>query len=114
MRWFCVQLQRRLTAARTPSRQARAVITYEYKQSVTIAEVRVIQHANGIGMIEGFAGNSLDSLKSVGAVYSNRGRLQGGSQWGEREVSVFRFDPKLVRSGTFFKLIVRETTLANG
>ncbi len=89
----------------------RARITYTFRQPTLIAELHVVQHANGVDIIEGFAGDRTDALASIGVARSLRGSFRG-RQWAEKEVSIFRFPSP--RRGLVFQFIIRGTVLANG
>jgi len=45
---------------------SRAVVTYHFDGSVIVTGLEVEQHGNGITKVEGFSGNSLASLASLG------------------------------------------------
>jgi hypothetical protein len=69
-------------------------------------------HANGISIIEGFVGNSLGDLESIGVVTGTLGALRGDVQFTELDLNDFYFNS--TKSGTIFQFVVRETTLENG
>ncbi|MCU0858161.1 MAG: putative Ig domain-containing protein, partial [Pontiellaceae bacterium] len=87
---------------------ARAVVTYELDQSATVSGVDIVQHGNGITEIEGFAGDSLTNMTSVGSVYSPAGQ----TTFAEGETSRFTFTAPI--SGRCFKFIIRHTSVADG
>ena len=47
----------------------RAVVTFVFDQPVAVKRLELIQHANGITQIEGFVGDSVESLTSIGTVF---------------------------------------------
>jgi len=92
---------------------ALAVVTYEFDVEVIVNSLDVRQHANGVTQIEGFVGNSLDSMTSIGTAWSNnRGNVTGSSRFAEFERDSFDFDSTL--HGTYFQLVINKTSLYNG
>jgi hypothetical protein len=89
-----------------------ATVTYTFDVPTGVAEVELLQHENGVIRIEGFAGNDLDSMVSLGNVYGSRGNIKGRSLFSEGETNVFRFDNKV--SGRIFQFRITETSLADG
>lgn len=87
---------------------SRAVVTYEFEAPVTVAGIEVVQHSNGITEIEGFAGDSLESLTSVGSVYSPAGQRT----FTEGETSIFTFTAPA--PGKYFRFVIRRTSLEDG
>jgi len=90
----------------------RAVITYHFTEANLVTDVDWVQHQNGITRIEGFAGNSLGSLTSVGNVFCNQGDLLGLAQFTEGEHSLFTFTSPT--PGTYFQIVITKTSLVNG
>jgi hypothetical protein len=92
---------------------SRAVVTYRFDQSVIVDKLTIIQHTNGITAIEGFAGDSLGSLTSIGTVFGPRGDVHGNLVFGEGESNTFDFQ-NTTHTGTYFQFVIRETNLQNG
>lgn len=90
----------------------RAVITYEFDSAAVVDQVHIVQHTNGISQIEGFVGNSLSNLTSVGAVFGPDGDITGSGIFSERETQVFDFNNN--SAGKFFQIVIRKTSLSNG
>ncbi|MBL9171998.1 MAG: thrombospondin type 3 repeat-containing protein [Verrucomicrobiales bacterium] len=86
----------------------RAVITYCFDEPVTVDQVEIIQHANGITQVEGLVGNSLGSLTSIGTVFGTHGDATGNSILPEKESDVFHFNNGV--PGTVFQLVIRKTS----
>lgn len=91
---------------------ATAVITFQFDMPVTVDQLEVIQHGNGITRVEAFVGSSLGTLGSVGSVFGLKGDVTGSSQFGETESDLFDFDNTI--AGTYLQLVIRKTSLENG
>ena len=96
----------------TPEPSA-ATVTYNFNQPVTVAELELLVHLNGISRVEGYAGDAPDELVSIGeASTSEAGR---GKPFPQELASVaFAFAPEKCRQGTIFRFIVRETVKVDG
>ena len=88
----------------------RAVVTYQFDEAVVVDKIEVVQHRNGISQIEGFVGDSLGSLTSIGAVFGPSGDTTFPFYEGQRYV----FDFDNARAGQFFQFVIRKTTLHDG
>ncbi|HWL93302.1 MAG TPA: thrombospondin type 3 repeat-containing protein, partial [Phycisphaerae bacterium] len=99
------------TAANVPD-PTRAVITYAFNVPVVVDQVEIIQHSNGISRIEGFVGDSLDSLTSIGSIFGPSGDVAGGGAFPEAGSQVFDFNN--VIPGRYLRLIARKTPIPNG
>ena len=89
-----------------------ARVTFRFDRPVTVSEVEMLVHPDGITRIEGFAGDSTGELTSIGeATVTGAARHQPYTT--ERSSHVFRFEPDRVRPGTLFRFIVRETVQPN-
>ncbi len=86
---------------------ARAVVTYVFDFPVTVSELEVVQHANGITQVEGFVGDSLASLSSIGSVFGPDGDVSGYGYFAEGRDDVFDFNN--TTAGTVFQFVVRKT-----
>src|SRR5262249_28733122 len=47
-----------------------ANVTYTFSSPVEVSEVKLIQHTNGVTQIEGYAGDPIDTLTSIGKTWS--------------------------------------------
>lgn len=90
----------------------RAVVTFTFDEPTVVSGLTVIQHENGVTKIEGFIGDSADSMVSIGSVFSEKGDIVGVGAFGEGEASFFRFNNP--RPGRYFLLVIRKTSLQNG
>lgn len=90
----------------------RAVVTFRFDEPVYINSLTVIQHRNGLTKLEGFSGQDLSAMTSVGNVFSEKGDITGGDAFAEFEPSKFTFNRNT--SGRYFQVIVRKTSLING
>ncbi len=90
----------------------RAVVTYEFAQPVMVSEVEIVQHQNGITRIEGYVGDSLASLSSIGSIYGPSGDITGGSVFTEGQTQVFDFNNQI--AGKYFRMVIRKTSLVDG
>lgn len=90
----------------------RAVITYFFDQPAVVKSVRVIQHGNGVTKLEGFVGNSVDAMTSIGSVFGDRGDITGSYVFTEGEASVFTFTNS--QPALYFRFIIRKTSLGYG
>jgi hypothetical protein len=54
-----------------------AWVLYKYDAPIVVDRLNVIQHSNGVTQIEGFAGDSLASLTSIGSVFGPLGDVTG-------------------------------------
>jgi hypothetical protein len=90
----------------------RAVVTYQFDEPVVVDKIEVIQHTNGITQIEGFVGDALESLTSIGAVFGPSGDITGSFVFLEGQSYVFDFNS--TQAGRFFQLVIRKTSLSDG
>jgi hypothetical protein len=93
----------------------RSVVTYQFDTPMTVAQLEVIEHLHGITQVEGFIGNSLESLTSIGSVFGPSGDFttsSGRQVFMEAEPYVFQFNN--AQPATFFRFIVRKTNLGDG
>ena len=86
---------------------SRAQVTFTFNEAVKVTSVACIEHTNGISEIEGFIGDSVDTLKSIGRVTGSAGT----GPFGEKSTSVFTFPTGQALQGKVFRIIVRRTTL---
>jgi len=84
---------------------ARAVVTYRFDTPATVDQVHMIQHNNGIWRIEGYVGDSLAGLTSIGEATVPQVTA-------EFELSTFDFDN--TQAGTYFRFVITGTDISNG
>jgi cysteine-rich repeat protein len=91
---------------------ARAVVTFRFEEPQIVDQIEIIQHANGVTQIEGFAGNSYADFTSIGSVFGPLGDVTGSNVFTEGESYVFDFDNSI--AGTIFQFVIRKTSLSDG
>ena len=84
---------------------ARSVVTYHFDGPATVDQVHMIQHNNGIWRIEGYVGDSLAGLVSIG-------EASVAQVTGELQLSTFDFGN--TQAGTYFRFIIKRTDISNG
>lgn len=87
---------------------ARAFARYHFDGPVIVTGMELGMHANGIFRIEGFIGDTVGSLVSIGIA---TGSL-GNGPYSEHSINQFSFSGS--GSGSIFEFVVRETSLENG
>jgi hypothetical protein len=90
----------------------RAVVTFQFDVPVVVGQLEIVQHTNGTTLVEGYVGNSLASLNSIGAVFGPKGDITGLLLFTEAESNVFQFANSV--PGTFFQFIIRKTSNVDG
>lgn len=86
-----------------------AIVTYRFDQPTIVTAIDVVQHVNGITQVEGFLGNSLDAMVSLGSVFGPSGDVTDNFVV-PYDGTVQRFSFNNIRtSGTIFQLVVRKT-----
>ena len=70
-------------------------MTLRFDSKVTIESLEIIQHTNGVTQVEGFAGNDVADLTSVGRVFGPLGDVTGSSVFTEGSSYVFDFSSGL-------------------
>ena len=91
---------------------SRAVVTYEFNVPAVVDQVEIIQHRNGITRIQGFVGDSLGSLTSIGSVFGLAGDVMGANLLVEGQSHVFDFNN--AAAGRYFQMVILKTSLHNG
>lgn len=84
-------------------------VTYHFNQPVTVDQLEVIEHFNGISKLEGFVGNDLSSLVSIGDIYSNAGDVNTPAGFVDNTSYVFDFNN--TTPGTYFRFVSTENVL---
>jgi len=91
----------------------RAKIIYEFDTPVTVDRILVTQHQNGITRVEGFAGDELNGMRSVGVTWGPKGDVIGESKLTERQDEIFNPFPT-PSAGRFFQVVILKSSLPNG
>jgi hypothetical protein len=91
---------------------ARAVVTYTFDCPTIVDQLEINQHQNGITRVEGFVGDSVDSLTSIGSILGPDGDVTGLSYFDETQSYVFDFDNGL--AGKVFQFIIRKISHPTG
>jgi MYXO-CTERM domain-containing protein len=89
-----------------------AVITFGFTEPAVVDSLNVVQHSNGVTRVEGFVGNTLNSMTSIGNIFGPLGDVTGGNSFAERSDYLFDFDNAI--PGLFYRFVVTKTTLNNG
>ena len=90
----------------------RAVVTYTFDESVVVDQLEINQHTNGITQVEGFVGDSLESLVSIGSIFGPDGDVTGVEYFTETQSYVFDFDNET--AGSIFQFVILKTSHATG
>jgi hypothetical protein len=88
-----------------------AIITYTFDQAEVISGVEIVQHLNGITEVEGFLGDSTNTLISLGSVFGPSGDITNGTPVvpSDGTLQLFNFGNTNV-SGTVLRIIIRKTS----
>jgi hypothetical protein len=90
-----------------------STVSYHFDEAVEVADIEAIVHTAGITEIEGFVGDDVKTLTSIGRASS--GTAGRNSPYGvDRSSQVFGFDQAQRRSGRIFRFVVRESVQADG
>jgi len=87
---------------------SRAVVTYTFDSPAVVTALQLELHVNGIDMLEGFVGNSLNNMTSIGTVIGSLGL----GHFSEHSLDTFTFNNTM--SGTIFEFVVRHTAAGDG
>lgn len=87
---------------------SRAIVTYGFDVPTNVSSIDIVEHVNGISLIEAFVGNSLGSMTSIG-VYSGSA---GPGPYAEQGSNVFSFVNPF--NTLYFQFIVRGTYNPDG
>ncbi len=90
----------------------RAVVTYTFNGPTVVDQLEINQHTNGITQVEGFVGDSIDSLTSIGSIFGPDGDVTGGWYFAETQSYVFDFDNDT--AGSIFQFVIRKTSHTEG
>jgi hypothetical protein len=91
----------------------RAQITFEFDTAVSVGQLWVIQHANGIIKIDGLVGSTLGNLAKFGSATSLLGDVGPTSGlFRDGAPDLFRFSSS--GTGRIFRFVITKTPLANG
>jgi hypothetical protein len=84
----------------------RAVVTYTFAEPIVVDQLEIIQWPDGVTRVEGFVGDALGSLTSIGNIFGP------GGGFGDGDSYVFDFDNAI--PGSIFKFVITETSRADG
>ncbi len=98
-------------AEHTPD-PTRAVVTYTFDTPTVVDQLEIIQHTNGVTRVEGYVGDSVDSLTSIGSIFGPDGDATGEFHFAETESYVFDFDN--ATAGRVFQFIIRKASHTRG
>jgi len=103
-----------MIADHTPD-PARAVVTYTFDSPTIVDQLEIIQHTNGISQVEGFVGDSVDSLTSIGPgpVFGPYDDVTGPYSFTETQSYVFDFNNGLA-PGKVFQFVIRKISHPTG
>ena len=89
-------------------------MTYVFDRPTVVTALDLVQHANGVRIIEGFVGNSVDDLVSIGtanSVWFDWGHEQGYPEGG---LDTFVFNAQQSQAGLVFRFLIRESRKHDG
>jgi hypothetical protein len=89
---------------------ARAVVTYLFDAPTVVGGVTIVEHSNGVNSIEGFYGNALGSMTSLGTVSPG---TAGPGPYFDGLSNTFSFGNTAL-SGSYFQFVIRGTYNAGG
>lgn len=89
-----------------------AVVTYTFDTPTAVDQMEIVQHENGITRIEGFVGNDLASMTSIGNIFGPLGDVRGSRLFQDGDTHVFHFTN--TTPGTIFQFRITHTSLDNG
>ncbi len=90
----------------------RAVVTYTFNAPTVVDQLEINQHTNGITRVEGFVGDSLDSLISIGSIFGPDDDVTGLEYFSETQSYVFDFNNEM--PGEIFQFVIRKTSHWSG
>ena len=90
----------------------RAVVTYTFNEPTVVDQLEILQHTNGITNVEGFVGDSIDSLISIDSIFGPAGDATGQFYFVETQSYVFDFDNST--AGSIFQFVIRKTSFSEG
>ena len=90
----------------------RAVVTYTFDSPTIVDQLEINQHTNGISKVEGFVGDSVGSLFSIGSIFGPANDVTGPNSFIETQSYVFDFDNGL--AGTVFQFVIRKSSHPTG
>lgn len=89
-----------------------AIITFRFSSPAVVDSLRVVEHANGITRVEGFVGESLSSMTSIGNIFGPLGDVTGSGVFTDR--SSYLFDFQNTTPGLYYQFVITKTSLVNG
>lgn len=88
------------------------VVTFGFGTPTIVDQLEILQHFNGVTRVEGFVGNDLLSMASIGNIFGASGNVSGPAMFTEGQPYIFDFDNVL--AGTFFQFRITQTSLVDG
>jgi hypothetical protein len=88
------------------------IVTYVFDSAAVINGLEILQHMNGVTRVEGFVGNELGSMSSIGSAFGSAGDVHGHEMFTEGESHLFTFNNAL--AGTIFQFRITQTSLEDG
>lgn len=89
-----------------------AVVSFTFDAPTAVDQLELIQHFDGITRIEGFVGNDLNSLISIGNIFGPDGDVHGPAYFTSGQSYLFDFNNSI--AGTIFQFRITQTSLADG
>jgi hypothetical protein len=99
-------------SANIPASNGQNVVTFTFDAPTVVDQLKVIEHANGVTKIQGFVGDSLGSLVSMGDIFGSAGDRTGGSAFSDGATSVFDFNN--TNAGLIYQFVFTKTSLDTG
>jgi len=87
---------------------SRCVLTYGFDEPAVVDQIELVEHSNGITQIEGYVGDSPDSLVSIGSIFGSLGDVTGWRVFYDGQVNLFDFDN--TAAGRYFQIVIRKTS----
>jgi hypothetical protein len=96
----------------SPNIPHNAVVTFGFSEPAVVDSLLVSQHTNGLTRIEGFVGNELSSMNSIGNNFGPDGDVEASGYFSERSNYVFDFNN--TTAGLYYQFVITKTSLADG
>jgi hypothetical protein len=89
-----------------------AVVSFTFDAPTVVDQLELIQHFDGITRVEGFVGNELNSLLSIGNIFGPDGEVHGSAHFTAGQSYLFDFNNSI--AGTIFQFRITQTSLVDG
>ena len=86
-----------------------ATVTYGFDSPTRVNGLEIVQHMNGVTRVEGFIGNSLSAMVSIGNVFGPNGDVRGAGVFTEGESTMFGFSN--ATAALYFQFRITQTSL---